>query len=292
MYFISILASLSLSPVSAHNFTPNESALFLSLVDQIESALSSIEVDLASDTDLAQQQAQYARMLLTDNITKELRERNERVANDIVNGLDSLQQVSTRNASDSVSRLNDLLSEAISIRIDKDQLRNATINALAFAEDIDKVLEQYTLAIKGENASLIKNMPMSMKMSAMNASSMSNTNDSMSMKMKDNETKETVKKLDAYKRASALTGIAIDRFNKELKGKSNDTSSLDQVAMGLEHLKTAIRNNASTTTIMGLVHGQIHPNLMTGFDLELAPSTNKNKGNMSMPMNDMSGHSM
>jgi hypothetical protein len=88
-----------------------------------------------------------------------------------------------------------------------------------------------------------------------------------------------------------LTGIAIDRFNKELKGKSNDTSSLDQVAMGLEHLKTAIRNNASTTTIMGLVHGQIHPNLMTGFDLELAPSTNKNKGNMSMPMNDMSGHS-
>jgi hypothetical protein len=200
--------------------------------------------------------------------------------------------VSTKNASDSVSRLNDLLSEAISIRIDKDQLRNATVNALAFAEDIDKVLEQYTLAIKGENASLIKNMPMSMKMSAMNASSMSNTNDSMSMKMKDNETKETVKKLDAYKRASALTGIAIDRFNKELKGKSNDTSSLDQVAMGLEHLKTAIRNNASTTTIMGLVHGQIHPNLMTGFDLELAPTTNKNKGNMSMPMNDMSGHSM
>lgn len=290
---ICLLLSLSLSSVSAHNFTPNESASFLSLVDQIKSALMPIKIDIASDTDLAQEEAQYARMLLTDNVTKELRERNQRVANEIVGVLDSLQDLSAQNVSNKITRLNNLLTEAISVRIDKNQLRNSTVQALAFANDIDKILEEYTLAVKGGNASMAMNMAMNMNKSAMNMPSMRDTaNHSTNMSMKGNDTgSEIVKKTDAYQRAGALTDTAIDRFNRELKGKSNDTSS-ENVEKGLEQLKTAIGNNASLTTMMGIVHGQVHPNLMAAFDLQLAPTSNQNKASMSMSMSNMDGHSM
>lgn len=290
LFVISLLASLSLSSVTAHNFSPSESASFLSLVDETKSALSSIEVDISSDTDLALQQAQYARALFTDNDIRELKERNQRVASEIVEVLDSLQHLSSQNVGDNITRLSNLLSEAILVRIDKDQLSNSTVHALAFADDIDKILEQYTLAIKGANTSKTMNMDKSgMNLSAMK----NNTSHSMNMTAKGNDIgSEIVRKIDSYQRAGALTDIAIDKFNKELKGKSNVTSSLDQVSMGLEQLKTSIGNNASTTTIMGLVHGQIHPNLMTAFDLQLAPTSNQNKGNTSLSMSNMSKHSM
>jgi hypothetical protein len=252
-----------------------------------------IKIDIASDTDLAQEEAQYARMLLTDNVTKELRERNQRVANEIVGVLDSLQDLSAQNVSNKITRLNNLLTEAISVRIDKNQLRNSTVQALAFANDIDKILEEYTLAVKGGNASMAMNMAMNMNKSAMNMPSMRDTaNHSTNMSMKGNDTgSEIVKKTDAYQRAGALTDTAIDRFNRELKGKSNDTSS-ENVEKGLEQLKTAIGNNASLTTMMGIVHGQVHPNLMAAFDLQLAPTSNQNKASMSMSMSNMDGHSM
>jgi len=280
--------SLSLPSVSGHNFTPSESASFLSLVDQIKSVFSPIEIDIASDTNLVKQQGEYARMLLMDNDIKELKERNQRVANEIVEALDSLQHLSSQNVGDNITRLSNLLSEAILVRIDKDQLSNATVHALAFADDIDKILEEYTLAIKGANTSNATNM----NNGAMNVSAMKDNTSHSNMTMEANGTgSEIVRKIDAYQRAGALTDIAMDRFNKELKGKSNYTSSLDQVSMGLDQLKTAIGNNASTATIMGLVHGQIHPNLMTAFDLQLAPTSNQDKGNMSMSMGNMSGHS-
>jgi hypothetical protein len=81
-----------------------------------------------------------------------------------------------------------------------------------------------------------------------------------------------------------LTDIATDRFKTELKGKSNVTSAMGQVAKGLEQLKLSINDRASGETIMGIVHGQIHPNLRIAFNLQLAQSTRHSNGNMSMTM--------
>ena len=38
---------------------------------------------------------------------------------------------------------------------------------------------------------------------------------------------------------------------------------------------------------MGIVHGQIHPNLQVAFDLKLAQATDQGNGNMSMSMSNM-----
>ena len=58
----------------AHTFSPVESASFLSLVDQIKSALLPIKQDISSNVTLARDQAQYAKQLLNESVLKELKE--------------------------------------------------------------------------------------------------------------------------------------------------------------------------------------------------------------------------
>jgi hypothetical protein len=291
------VSSSTLSLVRAHIFSPNESASFLSIVDQIKSTLLPIKEDVSSNDTVAKMQAQYARTLLTDNMTKELRERNQRVATVLVQMLDSLQNVSKQNVNAKLSNINNILAEAITVRIDKDKLKNATVQALALANDVNQILNEYTTSMNESNASINMNMNMNMNMSSRSSMNMDHQNGSMKMDMTNNtnaSNKEKVMNLASYQRANTLTDIAIERFNTELKGKSNAASAMEQVIKGLNQLKMSIQKNASTTTVMGIVHGQIHPNLQTAFSLQLAPAK-ENNGNMSMPMptsnpNDQSKH--
>jgi hypothetical protein len=172
--FFALSLVLSVSPISvrAHTFSPNESASFLSLVDQIKSALSPIESDVSTNLTLAKEQGQYARMLVTNDTTKELKERNERLSTKLLRMLDSLQNITTQNVDTNLANLDDVLAEAVTVRIDQDHLENATIQALAFANDINKILDENTAAFMkyGANAS-------DMNMSSMNM----NQNHSMDM---------------------------------------------------------------------------------------------------------------
>lgn len=272
-----LVASYPHSSLLAHTFSPIESASFLSLVDQIKSALLPIKQDISSNVTLAREQAQYARLLLTDSVLKELKERNQRIATELLRMLDSLQNISLQNVNDNLSNINDLLAEAVTVRIQKDQLNNVTVQALAFANDTNKILDEYTAAIKEGNTSL------NMNMTNGDMSSMKMDNGSMIMAT-DKTNKEIVKDVAAYQRAGALTDIAIDRFITELKGKSNVTSAMEQVVKGLDQLKVSIQNMVSPVTIMGIVHGQIQPNLQTAFKLQLAQSTSNGSGNMSTSM--------
>jgi len=272
-----LVASYPHSSLLAHTFSPIESASFLSLVDQIKSALLPIKQDISSNVTLAREQAQYARLLLTDSVLKELKERNQRIATELLRMLDSLQNISLHNVNDNLSNINDLLAEAVTVRIQKDQLNNVTVQALAFANDTNKILDEYTAAFKEGNTSL------NMNMTNGDMSSMKMGNSSMIMAT-DKTNKEIVKDVAAYQRAGALTDIAIDRFITELKGKSNVTSAMEQVVKGLDQLKVSIQNMVSPVTIMGIVHGQIQPNLQTAFKLQLAQSTSNGSGNMSTSM--------
>jgi len=272
-----LVASYPHSSLLVHTFSPIESASFLSLVDQIKSALLPIKQDISSNVTLAREQAQYARLLPNDNVLKELKERNQRIATELLRMLDSLQNISLQNVTDNLSNINDLLAEAVTVRIQKDQLNNVTVQALAFANDTNKILDEYTAAFKEGNISL------NMNMTDGGMSSMKMGNSSMIMAT-DKTNKEIVKDVAAYQRAGALTDIAIDRFITELKGKSNVTSAMEQVVKGLDQLKVSIQNMVSPVTIMGIVHGQIQPNLQTAFNLQLAQSTNNGSGNISMSM--------
>lgn len=271
-----LLSSISISSIRAHTFSSNESASFLSRVDQIKSALVPIKEDVSSNITLAKEQAQYAKSLITENVTKELKERNQRITTELISMLDSLQNISSKDVNADLSNLDDILAEAVTVRIERDQLRNTTIQALAFANDINKILDDYTAAAKGRNDNLNASMDMS-KMSPMNI----NKNGPMN---KTGASNIEIKNLSAYQRANALTDIATNRFNTELKGKSNVTSAMEEVAKGLEQLKLSIKDRASVETVMGIVHGQIHPNLRIAFNLQLAQSTRHGNGNMSMSM--------
>ena len=286
LFAILLVSSSSLTSVRAHPFSPNESASFLSLVDQIKSALLTIKDDASSNITLTNDQGQYARKLLTDNMTNELKERNQRIGTELIRMLDSLQNISSHNVNTNLTNLNDLLAEAVTVRVEKDQLKNVTVQALAFANDVNKILDEYTTALKGDNVSSVTNMSMSMNMNTnmntnMNMNVSKNNMSSMNMEASDAK-QEAIKNIGAYQRARALTEIATDRFNTELKGKSNMTSAMEQVLKGLDQLKMSIQNKESLLTVMGVVHGQIHPNLQVAFDLKLEEATDNGSGNMSM----------
>lgn len=145
------------------------------------------------------------------------------------------------------------------------------------ADDVNKILDEYTSAFKEGNTSL--NMDMHITKDDMHSMKMDNN----SMSMSTNATKtEIVTDVAAYQRAGALTDIAIERFNTELRGKSNVSSAMEQVVKGLDQLKVSIKNMESPVTVFGTVHGEIQPNLQIAFNLQLAPSTNHGNGNMSI----------
>ncbi len=177
--------------------------------------------------------------------------------------LNSIQNITVENVDDNLNNINDLLAEAVSVRIQNDQLKNVTVQALVIADDVNKILDEYTSAFKEGNTSL--NMDMHITKDDMHSMKMDNN----SMSMSTNATKtEIVTDVAAYQRAGALTDIAIERFNTELRGKSN--------------VKVSIKNMESPVTVFGTVHGEIQPNLQIAFNLQLAPSTNHGNGNMSM----------
>jgi len=285
-----LLAMLLISsspPISlfAHNFSPVESASFLSLVDQIKSALLPIKQDISSNVTLAREQAQFAKLLLNESVLKELKERNQRIATELLRMLNSIQNITVENLGENLSKINDLLAESVNARIQNDQLKNVTVQALVFANDINKILKEYTSAFKEGNTSL------NMDISAIKADMHSMKMDKNSMRNSTNATKtEIVTDVAAYQRAGALTDIAIERFNTELSGKSNSSSAMERVVKGMDQLKLSIKNMASPLTVLGTVHGEIQPNLLIAFNLQLAPSTNHGIGNMSMSTSTISNN--
>ena len=185
-------------------------------------------------------------------MTKELKERNQRISTELIRMLDSLQNISSKDVSGNLSNLNNILAEAVTVRIEKEQLHNMTVQAIAFANDINKTLDDYTTAVKGGNANVSEHA--NMKMGNMSSSTSMDRNSFMNVNMTNNaNNEEIIKNLSAYQRSSALTDIATDRFNRELKGKSNLTSAMEQAVKGLGQLKLAIKGMASIDAVMGIV---------------------------------------
>jgi len=165
VFFLALLAlgSSFLFPASnlayAHTFSTSESAEFLSLVDQIRADTALITLNLQSNNiTLAQAHAQKA-ATLPDNLTiTEIRERNNRIADSLVAGLEQLEQNVTSLAPESqepipqdrieiinqsVASLNDVLAEAVTVRVESDQQNNATMWASVLADLVNVVLSDY-----------------------------------------------------------------------------------------------------------------------------------------------------
>jgi hypothetical protein len=135
-----------------HNFTPNESASFLVFVEQLQTEAELVQTDLVNNNiSLAQRHANNAAALLTANITREIAEKNQRVADGLTMAISNLQDVTLSSSSQEqeqsmdqlVNYIDAILGEVVTTRIEQEQRDNATIQALAFADLVDSILENY-----------------------------------------------------------------------------------------------------------------------------------------------------
>ncbi len=295
----------SLLNAYGHTFSPNESASFLSFVDQLQVESELVQTNLANDsTSLAQEHAKKAGSLLTLNITTEIAEENQRVANELTRAINDLQDISLSpqqvgSINQLVSNIDSILGEAESIRIEQEDLENATIQALAFADLVNSILENYgnAYAVDFEMTNM-SNMAMleqsNNNMSTMTMSNMStngNDNDSnIEMNSMNMSTSRTMVGMDVgggegsesginsslvnmtdFQSAQALAAKALEIFNIELRpmAPNNSSASLTNLENGFTQLNASIRNKASPTDIMMIVHTQIHPNILQAFNLRL-----------------------
>ena len=289
-----------------HTFSPNESASFLAFVDQIQIESELVQTNLANgSTSLAQEHAKKAGSLLTSNITSEIAEENQRVANELTRAINDLRDISLSpqqvgSIDQLVSDIDSILGEAESTRIEQEDLENATIQALAFADLVNSILENYGNAYAVDfdmtnMSNMVMNGQSNNNMSTMTMSNMNtngNDNDSNkemnSMNMSSSSTvvgmdvgggegsesginSSSLVNLTDYQSAQALAAKALEIFNTELKpmAPNNSSASLTNLENGLSKLNDSIRNKASPMDIMMIVHTQIHPNILQAFNLRL-----------------------
>jgi hypothetical protein len=141
----------------AHTFSSDESASFLALIEEIR-----IEAHLAMNNTslgtLAQQHASRASDLLDVNVTREIKERNDRIGTELpislrdLEGLTASSLVDVQAIRQKVDQIDSLLGEAVSVRIDREHLDNATTSALSFALLVNSLSDHYGKAIEREIA--------------------------------------------------------------------------------------------------------------------------------------------
>jgi hypothetical protein len=254
---LTIFGLFSFYPVDAHNFTPNESAAFLTLVDAMQSEIHLVPINIANNNILlAQEHAENAVELLNKTLIKEIEERNQRVADELTTALAELQNIQNANVSQppgdinqTVSDIDAILEETVTIRIDQEQRNNATIQALALAGLIDAVLRNYGNAYE-----------VGFDMS-----------DRLQMVMDRDIDNYTMVNMADYQSAQALTLKCQEIFYDELKSpiSENKINFINKLESDLMQLNDAINNKASPMYIIRIVHTHIHPNLLAAYNLKL-----------------------
>ena len=129
------------------------------------------------------------------------------------------------------------------------------------------------MAIPGKGTS---SMNMNMNM---NNNMKTNDNATMSSKMTagamttsgNNNNNAIIKNITEYQTAQSLAAKAQDILNKNLKpiAPPNAASANAQIEKDLNQLKTAIDNKAPFMDIMKIVHVQMHPLMITTYNLQL-----------------------
>ena len=159
---ISLGAFSPLKAAYAHTFSGGESASFLALVKILQADLGLVQFNIASNATLAQAHANAVADHLDTNTTKELAERNKLVTNDLTKSIADLNQtIGTKPTptedviKGKVDRVDALLQEAITVRVEKNQLTNSTVKGQALSDIVDEALERYREAYgieEGKNA--------------------------------------------------------------------------------------------------------------------------------------------
>src|SRR5215213_9154566 len=286
---VSIGLASPLQLVYAHSFSGSETALFLSLVHKIR-VESGLVLDNAGNATLARQHADNAAKAIDNQTLDEIAERNNRIANDLSSLLQDLHTaaastpIDAASINDIVSNLDATLGEAVSVRIDQEQLNNSTAQAIVLADVIDEALRNYGSAF--EVGFDMTNMSLMDEMIRDNNSGSSDSGgmEGASTQMDGNNTNSsTVGNMSAYQSAQAFANKSLEIFQNDLKplsppsataggsNSSNLTAAISQIEGSLVKLQQAINNEASPEEIIMIVHAEIHPNIQVAYNLQLLP---------------------
>jgi hypothetical protein len=250
--------------VYAHTFSGDESAVFLALVRQIEAELGLVDTNLSSNITLAQEHAEHATEHLDANTTKELAERNERVSNDLTNGLSDLQASIKAKPTpdigvikDKVGNINATLQDVIAVRIEKDQLNNSTVNALAINDILGEVLEHYGAAYGiAEEAEEEEH------------SNETGAADNTTTGTAADSNTTTIINLAEYQSAQAYVNEAKQMLDEvKVLAPPNATSAISNGEKGINEMIAAINNKAPFSTVDEIVDSKVLPSLKTAFNL-------------------------
>lgn len=263
----------------AHNFSPDESAHFLTIVDKIK-VESELAANSTGNNSSAQLHANNALLNYDSHTKDELGERNERIANELDDTLNQLleqakSQTDQSQLTDTVETINAILEEAITVRIDEEQLNNSTIQVLVLASVVDTALQNYGDAYNvGFDLTNMSNMK---KESTTNDTAATNGHsDHVSTNA---STHYNLVNFTNYESALAFSNNALEKYKNEMSTSSpplseenntNDSQSyLAKLENGLTEFNNAIKNKENPMKVMEIVHTQIHPNLQILFNLKI-----------------------
>ncbi|MFL6473651.1 MAG: hypothetical protein ACJ701_01400 [Nitrososphaera sp.] len=243
----------------AHTFGGNESAEFLAKVQGLKVEAHLIQSDLSNQTLVAWHSDKIGEFWNT-NDTKEMTERNQRLGTDIPALISNITTVANSTNPDAtkvgqlITSLDNDLAEATSVRIEKTELENATVNGLAVANILDETMEDYGIATGAEEEN-------SSNVTGSNTTSQENNMSNMSEGAGSNET-ATIVNFAAYQTAQGLAATAQDMYNNlKPKAMPNSSSEIAALDAAFANLRKAIDDKMSNDAIQAIVEGSIHPNL-------------------------------
>jgi hypothetical protein len=261
LILLSIVGVLSFSGlVHGHTFTPNEDSSFLSLMDDLKSIILSIRAN-GDNVTLVTEYTNDASLLLNSSTMKEINEKNQRLGTTLSSSITELQNASGGIGEDEAIMIKDTIDEIISVRIDKSDLENATIQSLAISLDLNKIIEYYSKAYYTTSTKMNRSGHSMMKeLHSQNSSSTSNLTSSHS--------NNTINDIRFYYRGLSLANVTAERFNTEVKDNliPEDIEFLNTAFIDL---RTRLNEKSAINEISGIIHGQIQPTLQRVFKLVL-----------------------
>ena len=282
--FTIIIGSVNLFSIQnsfAHDFSPDESAHFLTIVDKIkvESELAANSTD-NNNLSSAQLHANNALLNYDSHTKDELGERNERIANELDDTLNQLSeqaksQTDQSQLTDTAETIAAILDEAISARIDVEQVNNSTIQALVLASIVDTALQNYGDAYNvGFDLTNMSNLNKETSTNETTASTNGHTDHAST----NTTIHSNLVNITNYESALAFSNNALEKYNNDIataslpisENNTTDTQSyLAKLENGLTEFNNAIKNKENPIKVMEIVHTQIHPNIQILFNLKI-----------------------
>lgn len=251
----------------AHTFAGGESVEFLTIAQVIEIE-ASLAAENAADAEIAAEHMEHAGEELDEHVLEEIAERNERIATDQPASLEELEEsidsgASAEDLEQQVGDLTNLLGEAVSVRIEADQLSNSTVRAVVVANVVNEALEHY-----GEAAGFEGNMTDMSSMGSMNMTDSMESGGSMGGM----EGPAEIVSEANYQSSLAFAQRAEEWYAEIKAGAIEDTDdAVGKLDAAFPGFVAAIEARSSAMEVMRVAHVDIHPNLMTAYDLQIIP---------------------